>query len=154
MMVNPINKLSLLEDLTLVTAVHITTPIRSPKILVETARALRAHYFFYKIPPSWIEIPEKVPAQSDKPALPTDLLAAIDTIKHIPELNNLQLPIRTYEKIQLTKSLLHSYFSFNTLPLHFITVPDLPKPEWDILDNYAPHTSGTSTQTDHLMDHE
>ena len=154
MIVNPTDKPNLPADPTLVTAVHITTPIRSPKILVETARALRAHYFFHKIPPTWIEIPEKVLQQGDKPALPMDLPGAINTFKQISQLNELQLPVRTYEQIQPTESLLHNYFSFNTLPLHFISVPDLPTPEWDILDNYAPHTSVTATQTDHLMDHE
>ncbi|CAG8808222.1 954_t:CDS:2, partial [Gigaspora rosea] len=96
----------------------------------------------------------KVLQQGDKPALPMDLTGAINAFKQIPQLNELQLPVLTYEQIQPTESLLHNYFSFNTLLLHFISVPDLPTPEWDILDNYAPHTSVTATHTDHLMDHE
>jgi len=78
---NPTDKPELPTDHTLVTKVKLTIPITTPRALVNTARILREHYFFLKIPQTWINI--KDTKTVDKPDLPTDLITAIDTINQL-----------------------------------------------------------------------
>ena len=144
MTVNPTDKPPLPEKPELVQNINLTTPIRSPKLLVEIARKLREKYFFYKIPDSWIDIPVSDGSHTkDNPRLPNELAQVMELSSQIPELQHLNLPIKRYEDISPTEDLLHKYFIFNTLPLHFTDVPDLPEPTWDILNNYAPRTQDT-----------
>ncbi|CAG8805597.1 2331_t:CDS:1, partial [Gigaspora rosea] len=80
--------------------------------------------------------------------LPNELAQVMELSSQIPELQHLNLPIKRYEDISPTEDLLYKYFIFNTLPLHFTDVPDLPEPTWDILNNYAPRTQDTQPMSD------
>ena len=58
MIVNLTDKPDLPWDPRQVEHITIDVPITTPRMLTETARLLRQHYYFHKIPETWIEIPK------------------------------------------------------------------------------------------------
>ncbi|CAG8789649.1 2842_t:CDS:1, partial [Dentiscutata erythropus] len=49
-LVNPTDKPELPQNADKVKLVNLTTPVTSPRVLVETAHLLKEHYFFKQIP--------------------------------------------------------------------------------------------------------
>ncbi|CAG8789207.1 16169_t:CDS:2, partial [Gigaspora rosea] len=73
MSINPTDKEQLPEDLEEIDKANITIPIRSAKMLIETTRLLKKHYFFHKLPNEWIDIEKKGMTEDEKSALPKDI---------------------------------------------------------------------------------
>jgi hypothetical protein len=85
MTVNPTNKPQLPIDPILITELNLTLPITSPKILVETARQLRTHYFFYQLPAEWISINNTARKENTKPNLPSSLDEIQTTLRELDQ---------------------------------------------------------------------
>ena len=133
---NPTDKPTLPAKHEDVTLCNITIPIRSPRILVSTARLLRQFYFFHKIPDAWIDITNF--GKNDKPTLPADITEANNILSSTKSCQHIELPITDYAQIIPTIQTLRQSFRFRSFPTNFINVPDLPGPTWEMVDNYAP----------------
>ena len=64
--INPTDKQQLLEDPEEIDKANITILRRLAKMLIETTRLLRKHYFFYKLPNKWIKIGKKGIIEDEK----------------------------------------------------------------------------------------
>ena len=137
MTVNPTDKPDLPDDISKISQLNLTIPIRSSKLLVETARELRKYYYFSQLPGSWIEIPS-IQTHYDKPLIPQhidELKSQLDQIN--PELKEL-IPIQDRAKATEIIERIKSHFTLHTIPEYLLVLPDLPEPDWDIFDNYTP----------------
>jgi len=147
MTANPTDKPRLPEDPQEIEDFNITTPITSTKELIDTARTLRQTYYFYRIPDTWIDIPENT-NQTDtqnidqednkeknlpKPAIPNSLTEVQNylTTKKV-DLTQTPIPITQQTKAKDTLELLRQHFTINSIPENLLALPPLPEPNWEI----------------------
>ena len=140
MTVNPTEKPDLPWDYREIQEHNLTIPITSKKALVETARMLRADYYFWRIPETWIDIQEDRQTmemeeqERPRPALPESLE---ETKRYMEELKVhgeiIELPITNQREIRESIAQLHKIFIFNKAPDFLFNLPPLPEATWDVI---------------------
>ncbi|CAG8562484.1 16835_t:CDS:2, partial [Racocetra fulgida] len=103
--VNYTKKPDLPLDYSQIKEMNLTIPITSSKQLVNIARELHIHYFFHKIPPSWIQIQTKetgTTSKDTKPPLPVTIEELQNQLITLDPGLQLQLPIKAYKDIETT----------------------------------------------------
>src|SRR6185437_5803160 len=122
--------------------VNLTTPITTRKQLSIAVQDLRLHYYFHKIPESWIDIKGTVRTEGQSPHLPLHLE---DLQSRLQEKNitNIQLPIKKHENIDATIEKLKEHFLINNIPsLLFDHLEDLPQPRFDLFPKSKGNSKG------------
>jgi len=141
-------KPTLPEQVNEVVLVNITTPIKSRKELVIAAQALREHYYFHKIPESWIEIgatelTTKL-TRDGNPYLPSTQKELEQSLKD-RNITDIEIPIKKHQKIESTVDQLHEKFIFANTPSYlFDHLEDLPQPGFDLFEEAPPPTKKTT----------
>ena len=119
MTANPTDKPRLPSNSDEIQDFNLTIPISSTRQLIDTARMLRSHYYFNKIPDTWIEInqnteenPQTIlaPDQATKPYIPDTLVQLQESLEKIKEEIYITLPIENQEDIPPTLTTLRQYF--------------------------------------------
>jgi len=122
--------------------VNLTTPITTRKQLSIAVQDLRLHYYFHKIPESWIDIKGTARTEGQSPHLPLNLE---DLQSRLQEKNitNIQLPIKKHENIDATIEKLKEHFLINNIPSFlFDHLEDLPQPRFDLFPKSKGNSKG------------
>jgi hypothetical protein len=89
--------------------------------IVETAKALRLHYKFWRIPSNWIK-----PSYEGKAPLPSIDAIAADLAKKTTD--TIIIPIISKITISKTVKKLHEYYNFDKLPAQFFRIAPVQNP--------------------------
>jgi hypothetical protein len=139
MLANPTDKPWLPENAEDLQDFNLTLPINSRKQLQDTARLLRQHYYFRKLPDSWVDLQDLNSNGSKDSSQKQEISNSITEIynqlqqKEV-DISNLVLPITDHEATTKTLTLLREYFTFNNIPPIILNLPPLPEPTWEIFD--------------------
>ena len=113
--------------------VNLTVPIKSTKELMIAVKALREHYFFWKIQDTWIQIENK---DKDKDKLLGDFPTNIaDLNRNLQERNIVncpKFPITEQEEVSKAINLLYETYNPETIPDWVFDLKELPAPSWNI----------------------
>ena len=141
MTANPTDKPRLPDNASEIKEYNITIPITSPRLLVDTVRLLREHYYFDQIPTSWIDIltakshntdQNSQPETPKKSAIPTTLVQLQEALEKIPDEIYITIPIKEQTEITSTLNILKQHFDILKIPEYLLQLPPLPEPTWDI----------------------
>ena len=151
MQANPTNKPTLPTAEEIKEYHNISFPITTTQQLTATAKLLRKHYYFTRLPSEWIQIESSPSTTSDNtntptmqnlPNIPNNIEEIINTLSKQEII--VSLPIQNQPDITPTMKILKQFYTIKKIPEALLDLPPLPAPSWSIFKS-APLPSRPNT---------